>query len=569
MKKNLFVLLINYLCFCLFSEVINDSQLIESEHWIYDDFKILSSETCNGNFMTNTPATVGELKMSFSEYDRDLLSPEGQLVYDRAEKFLFTQKNLFQGKIFEAGLGFTAAPEVCYKSNEQIDWTYNYYYKNNPLSMDAGLGISDYFSIGGNYFIGKNYKAAADSKNFTNIPLGYDQFEFMFPRFAFGSLGYAAENWGVNLNVGKEGLTIGNTKTGSIIYNKSFETDCYVQLTAYSNDVKYTMNVAEISADKFIYFHQLDVRLFKKFKIGVLEGALVNKPFELRFFNPMVVFHSFAFWKDYINDDEDHFYNEGYCCSYLGVTFEANPVRYLRFYGLYAMNEIQLPNEHEGKWLSYPDSLGAQLGAELMLPSDFGGYWKAGLEAVYCSPFLYIKQSPDWSLYRQRQDNVTWNKVNSWIGSPFGPDTFAIDASFEYEQLNKWSAGFEYLLCFKGENGFNLFDERNRNAHSYKKDNKERNAEVWDYYPYTKYTIADDADNEEDRSKAIKEGRNMWMSGVCETKHQLGLEGSYSFTKKIRLQGQVIYSFVINACHKKNNFQHGFQGALSFEYKLF
>ena len=379
MKKRLFVLLTACLCFALFSQVINDSQLIESGHWIYDDFRLLSSETCTGNFTTNTPATVGELKMSFSEYDRESLSPEGQLVYDRAENFLFTQKNLFPGKIFQAGLGFTAAPEVCYKSNEQIDWTYNYFYKNNPLSMDVGLGISDFFSIGGNYFVGKNYKAFNDPKNFTNIPLGYDQFEFMFPRFAFGSLGYAGENWGINLNVGKEGLTIGSTRTGSIIYNKTFETDCYVQLAAYSNDVKYTMNVAEISADKFIYFHQLDVRLFKKIKIGVLEGALINKPFELRFFNPMVVFHSFAFWKDFINDDEDHFYNEGYCCSYLGVTFEANPVRYLRLYGLYAMNEIQLPNEHEGKWLSYPDSLGGQLGAELNIPSDFGGYWKAGL----------------------------------------------------------------------------------------------------------------------------------------------------------------------------------------------
>ncbi len=549
----------------LFSQVANDSQLIESGHWIYKDFEVLANESCIGNFSSNTPVTVGQLKMHFREYDREQLSDSGKIVYDRAENYLFSEKNLFPAKVFQTGLGFLIAPELCYKSNDQIDWTYNYYYKNNPLNMELELGIAQYFCAGANFFLGKNYKFSNDPDNFTNIPLGFDQYEFMFPRFAFGSIGYAAQDWGLNLNVGKEGLTIGNTKTGSIIYNKTFETNAYFQLTAYCDELKYTMDIAEVESEKYLYWHQLDVRLFKKFKIGLMEGALVNKSFEFRFLNPLVVFHSFAFWKDFINETEDHFYNEGYCCSYLGLTFEMNPVQYLRIYGLYAMNEIQLPNEHYGKWLSYPDSLGGQLGFELNLPSDFGGYWNAGLEAVYCSPFLYIKQSPDWSLFRDRQDNVTWNSVKSWIGSPFGPDTFAIDASFGYEQTGKWDCNFDYLLCFKGQNGFNLFDDEWNQELSW----NGQKSKVWTYYPYTKYTIADDADYEEGRQEAIDEGRNMWMSGICETKHQIGLEGSYTFTKNIKASAQFLYAFVINARHIRENFQHGMQASLSVEYKPF
>ena len=567
MKKILCLALVLLFSTLVYSQVLNDSQIIKSGHWIYNDFALLSGETRTSNFTSNTPVTVGELKTHFREYDREELSEAGKGIYDRVEEFLFTEKNLFPGKIFQVGLGFITAPELCYKSNDQIDWTYNYFYKNNFLTLETGLGLADYFSIGGDFFFGKNYYYSTKNNNFTNIPLGFDQYEFQFPRFAFGSIGYSAEDWGINLNVGKEGLTIGNTRTGSIIYNSTFETDCYVQLTAYTDDVKYTTNIAEVNPQKFIYWHQFDVRLFKKVKIGIMEGALVNKSFELRFLNPMMVFHSFAFWKDFTENDslEDHYYNEGYCCSYLGLTFEVNPVKYLRIYGLYAMNEIQLPNEHEGKWLSYPDSLGGQLGAELNVPSSFGGYWKAGLEAVYCSPFLYIKQSPDWSLYKARKDNVTWDTVNSWIGSPFGPDTFAIDATFSYEQPERWSAGLEYLLCFKGENGFNLFNE---NWYSEQNWNG-KTGDIWTYYPYTKYTMADDADDEEGRQNAVKEGRNMWMSGVCETRHQIGVEGSYNVTKKFTLQSQVIYSFVINARHITENFQHGVQAVLSAEYRFF
>ena len=566
MKKILCMLLTGLFCAALFSQVLNNSQIIESGHWIYKDFELLSSETCTGNFTSNTPVTVGELKLHFKEYDRETLSEAGKIIYDRAQGFLYTPKNLFPGKAFQAEVGIDFAPEVYYKSNEQIDWSFNYYYKDNPLNMDLGVGISDYFSMGGRYFLGKNWKYSHEPDNLTNLPLDFDQYEFLFPRFAYSSLGYTAEKWGINLNTGKEGLTIGNTLTGSILYNKSFETDGYVQFTAYSDDVKYTMNVAEVSPEKFLYWHQIDVRLFDKIKLGAMEGALVNQPFELRFLNPMMVYHSYAFWKSYTDGTiEDHYYNEGYCCSYLGLTFEVNPVKYLRVYGLYAMNEIQLPNEHHDEWLAYPDSLGGQLGAALTVPSDFGGYWKGGLEVVYCSPFLYVKQAPGWSLYRARKDNVKWNTVNSWIGSPFGPDTFAVDAQFGYDQVEKWSAGLEYLLCFKGENGFNLFDEE-----WYKKVGEgDKAGTVWTYYPYTKYVIAEDAKSEEGKEQAVSEGRRMWMSGCCEAKHQLGLQGSYCFTQKLKFEGQFIYSIVVNARHISGNLQQGVECALSLQYKLF
>ena len=562
MKKLILLAAALFICTTAFSQVLNDSQIINGNHWIYDSLNTLSLETGISNFSSNTPLTAGALRMHFKEYDRESLSEAGKKVYDAAEEFLFTQKNLFPGKFFQIGLGLKLAPELCYKSNEQIDWTYNYYYNDNPLSADIDVGVSDYFSMGGNYFVGKNYIASNEAGNFTNIPLNYNQFEFVFPRFTYGSLGGIFNGWGIDLSVGKEGLQIGNTKTGSIIYNPTFETDAYVQLQVYTDDIKYTMDVVQVSPEKFLYWHQFDLRLFKKIKIGAMEGALINESFELRFLNPMMVFHSYSFWKDYSTPVEDYYYNESHCCSYMGFTIEINPVKNLRIYGLYAQNELQAPNELVGKFKAYPDSIGGQLGMELKIPSDFGGYWNAALETVYCSPYLYIKQAPEWSLYRSRRDNIIQGSphINSWIGSPFGPDTFAVNASFGYEEAEKWSCQLGYLLCLKGDNDFNMFDE---------KDTAYDGSEVSSYYPYTKYMLAEEKNNQQGMDAAIADGRNMWMSGICEYKNQISIEGSYKFNKQIKLQGQFIYSFVFNAKHIENNFQQGIQTAISFEYKVF
>lgn len=564
MKRTIFsILILTFFSVFSYAKVINDSQIIPGNHWIYDDFKKLSSEQAIGAFTTNTPVSVGELKLHLKDFDKDILSDSGREVYDRVEDFLYNQTNLFPIEPVYAGLDVNLAPEFLWKSNDKIDWTYNYFYKDWPLFAQIDLGISNYFTIGGDFFIGKNYKASNENGNLTNIPINYDQFEFMFPRFGYGSLGITFADWGVNLTAGKEGLQIGNTLTGSIIYNNTFETDNFLKLEVYSNLVKYTGAIMEIGPEKILYWHQIDVRFFKKFKFGAMEGALINNDFDIRFLNPIMIFHSYAFWKNFSNETEDHYYNESHACSYLGVTLEFNPVEYLRLYGLYAMNEIQLPNEQHGKWLSYPDSLGGQLGAELTIPSSKGGYWKSNLEAVYTSPFLYIKQAPEWSLYKQRKDNVTWQDVNSWIGSPFGPDTFAVTGKFGYEQQRKWSVYAGYMIKLQGENGFNLFNEKKNVEY------KGKSSEVYTYYPYTKYTLADDVNDQSGRDAALKEGRNMWMTGICEYKNQISLDGSYCFTDRLSLDGQFIYTFVFNNKNTADDFQQGIQCSLSGKWIIY
>ncbi len=565
-KPAVFVLSLLLFTSFLHSQVVNDTQIIEGSHWIYDAFNTLSLETANAVFTENSPLSAGELKLYLKQYDKDSLSQAGQQIYEKIENYLYTQKNFFKDKAYEAALGLKLAPELMYKSNGQIPWTYNYYYKSFPITVDVDTGFSNYISAGGDFFIGKNYKSSNLKDNFTNIPTGFEQIEFLFPKFCYGSAGMAFDNWGFNINTGKEGLKIGNTKTGSIIYNNTFETDGFIQLSAYTDDYKLTMNIIEISQNKFLYWHEFDARFWKKLKVSFMEGALINEPFEIRFINPMMIFHSFSFWRNYATDMEMHFYNESHCASYLGVKFEINPVKSLRFYALYSMNEMQMPNERSGKNLAYPDSFGLQAGAELKLPSSFDGYWTANLEGVYCSPYLYIKQAPDWSLYKTRMDMITFSDVQSWIGCPFGPDCFIADAAFGYEQFDKWSCGLEYLMVIKGQNDFSIFDKA---GHYTTQKYNGQDVDVWDYYPYTKYQIAEDNGDQQGMDDAVKQGRYMWMTGLPEYKHQIALNGMYRINDKMKLEGQLIYSFIFNANHIKGNFQNGVQGSLSFEYNVF
>lgn len=569
MKKRLFIaILLIFNTFYFFGQIINDSQIIQNGHWIYDDFDSLALESGKLAITNNTPISAGELKVYFKIFDREKLSDSGKKIYDKVENFLYNDSNILKTKGAKLDLNILANPEVYYKANDEVDWTFNYYYKDNFLSLPLNFGISDYFSMGGDFFFGKNYDSAKDDKNFTNIPLNFDQIEFLWPRFAYGSLGYFGDDWGINLNIGRQGKTIGKTLTGSIIYNETFENDCYVELGIFNQNAKYTMNITQISHNKFMYWHQLDLILWNKFRLAGIEGALINNPFEFRFLVPTMVYHSYSFWRQYYDSDgvEGKYYNEGYCASYLGVTFEYTPVHYLKIYGLYAMNEIQLPNEAHGKWLSYPDSFGIQLGSELKLPSKYDGFWIATLEGVYTAPYLYIKQAPGWSLYRDRLDMITFNNIQSWLGSPFGPDTFAISAQFEFMKTDKWNLGLNYLFKIHGENNFSIF-----NQYTEVDSDGDGNPDttISSYYPYTQYVLAEDNDDSAGMDAAIAKGRNMWMSGTSEFSHKISLFGSYDFTDHISLESQISYIFVFNNNNISDNFQQGLEFVLAFTYNLF
>jgi hypothetical protein len=74
---------------------------------------------------------------------------------------------------------------------------------------------------------------------------------------------------------------------------------------------------------------------------------MVYAPLELRFLNPLAIFHGLESFKTYGDYNEDigntgldaHDSRVG---SYFGTKLEVQPWKYMRFYGLFAMNQLQL-----------------------------------------------------------------------------------------------------------------------------------------------------------------------------------------------------------------------------------
>ena len=143
--------------------------------------------------------------------------------------------------------------------------------------------------------------------------------------------------------------------------------------------------------------------------------------------------------------------------------------------------------------------------------------------------------------------------IKSWVGTPFGPDTFAVQASFGYKKQNKWEANLGYIFSIHGENGFSIFDsEPDENG-------------IYHYYPFSWAATGEP----EQIQKAYDASHNLWMSGVNEFKNQIILSGKYYINNHFYLSGQGIYTFVFNNKNVLGNFQQGVELSFALTYSLY
>lgn len=612
MRKRIFVFLsILSIHFFTFSQNFGNQELVPAGHWVYDALTMLNNEQMRTSFAVNAPLPVGELKMYFDLIDYEKLSEGSKITYDRLLSYF--EKKAFR---FELGGAFASVnlglnPEFYYKSNKDIDWTFGTDYtgklknlgfnvsetnfkdrvKQETGSQEAAdnsrittvekdygaasawnvplrkyffdiplyIGWSDYFIIHSKPGFAKNFWGMTDDSNFINLSYSNDTVEFLQPDSAYGSAGMTFGNWGFNVNLNRSGLQFGKTQTGSVIYNSTFQTNFAGQLNLYSPRLKYNLDVVEIASNRLLYLHLIEARpLVNWLRLSFVEGTFINEPFEFRFLNPLMFMHSFGAWDDYKTADEAKWYDgEAHVCAYMGIQVEATPCRNLRLYFLYAQNEIQSEAEKSsigGKCM--PDSLGIQLGAEFTKSDRNGGWWLGTLEGIYTTPYLYIKQGSEWSLYSYRYDMQKNGKypLCSWIGTPFGPDALGFQTRLRYEQFGKWNTEFNFLFLAHGTNSFGLFNSK------VVIDGVEYSA----YYPSVLRKMGLISDDD-----AVDMARTYKLTGTVQFTNQITLKGNYILNDHLNFNAQLVYSFIFNNKNKTGDFAHGMELSLGMEYKLF
>ena len=565
----------------VFAETYSSSQLIPAEHWIYDAMYMLYNESSEAWIMDSAPLSVGEIRQSLSYIDYEKLSDSGQKIYDRINEYLDDKKFTIDMKPIKIGFNFNFNPVLMGKTNPDIEWSYGTDYTGvNSIDSNTGFGpANDYY---GNFMtapfikiplyidfcdiaiidcqasISKNYWGMTENYNFTNIFYKPEDFEFSWPVNANASIGYVFKNGlALNFHVARQGLQYGHTQTGSIIYNDTFATDFYTQLRVSGKKLKYEMAIMQVDNTKYLYTHQVDFTLWKWFKLGILEGTLLNKPFEIRYLNPLMIMHSFASWTQYSDPWEDKYYGESHICAYMGIKWDIIPYKNIRFYGLFAQTEIQPPTElGTPEANSIPDGIGLQLGLEVQHDDKFGGMYKFVLEGIYTNPYLYIKHGADWSMYRKSYSMTKNGSVPmcTWIGTPFGPDALGGELTVEYKSLDKWSADCSYLFLAHGVNTYGIFNQKTI------RDGRE----FWDYYPAAKYRLGEMTADE-----AAAVARSWALTGVIQYTNRITLHGNFKLNDHFNFEAQVMYSFIFNNNSIEGNFQHGLEAGIAATYTLF
>lgn len=576
LKHILFTVMLIICMAPLSAQVINDSQMIPSNHWIYDYFNKLEMEAGVSLFTDNAPMSVAEAKFNLQKIDYDSLSEPGQSLYDTLEEFLSEKKALYSNGSFKADAEATVTVEGYYKSEEQLPWDYDYNYDGSVLGVPVKFAFSDAITLETDLFCEKNWFAAQDPSNFTNIPLSFDDIRFQFPDYAYGSFVKVFDDWGVSFHIGKQGRRIGFTETGSLVYNDTFETDMYSALSLFSPTFKYTLDVSQISYDQFYYMHQVQGVFFSKLKLTYLQAAMIHDGFSLRQINPMMVMHSFMGNFENCESWEQYYYNESDVCAYLGLMFDYFPVNRLRIYGSYVQTELQVPTEQHDEFIALPNGLGGQFGVSYFIPTGNNTSLKLNLETVYTTPYLYIKQTPKTSLCRLRYTSEllvpsSEEPVATWIGTPYGPDCFAVNGSVGYEVNSKWSVKAGYLFKIHGDNYADMLYDRDEENPNYTwvdiNDGladggnaiNPRKVKVYNYYPFNRYRLAGSGD----KSAIIDDALDLWMSGIPEYTNQITISGQYNLNNTWSFSGMFAYDYIINCNNEQENVKSGVEAILS------
>ena len=346
MKRYLFLFYCILLVFSLFA--LNDGQrLVPAGHWVYESLWKLSLETGEVPLLNTAPLSRAEIDRYMAALDTARLSAAGMQERERVLDFLNKGTLSYNPSPFTVGIDPSLHIESYYKSSTEIPWVYDNKEKKHLLDLPIIISLENYLTAESNFFLANNYWTMLEADNFLNVPLGNMDSDIHFPDFAYISFGLPfAGNFSFNVQLGKGALSLGKTQLGSIILSDSFYHDAYAVFSLYSPRFRYAAYTLQAEVNKYLYMHKMDFN-FKRFQFSILEGAMVAAPLELRFLNPVMIFHNYAAWRSYADYDEEHEKIESRVGSYFAASFDYNPWKNMRLYGILAFNQFQLPFERK------------------------------------------------------------------------------------------------------------------------------------------------------------------------------------------------------------------------------
>lgn len=410
----------------------------------------------------NAPLSGYELAVHLESIPADQLSHQGRLMYDRVRGELDRKDALFSSQPLSIDIRPAITAGLYWRPSEGTlpFESFEEYNRRPPLfSVPLRLDLGSYITAEADFSIGTGYWSAIKDDLSFSVPLNADSVDLNAPSKAWISGG----NHFMTATLARGALEQGRTATGSMLLSDSCDRLDWAGFAFFSPDIRFSLTTIQLAPLRFAYFHELMFRPKPWLLVRLAEGATVASNFDPRYLNPVMIWHSYAGWRDDyggVDSDDDGETDRSPVGTQFGITVDIVPHPGIRLYGVFVMNQFQteyeLKNFGEGAMI-IPNSLGGMAGLELQRP------WKDGwlgltLEGVYANPWLYILSNKDISLYWSRRELVAPSgyparQINHWLGSPFGPDSVVLQADLRLSIPGARLFGLEYRFVAQGPNG--------------------------------------------------------------------------------------------------------------------
>jgi len=436
------LILFSYLFFKVSSLFCLPFEMILTGDPILEDLRYLSLESGKSIVSLTPPIAPAEIGIFLNSIDPSLLSKTSREAYDRIQKKLLPGEDplSISSENFSALVNLNFTLEGRLRINTDIEW-YPQYPKIPPLfSFPINLFFADslqlyiepILTVVPRHYLGEKTLAF-------NAPYDYGDFDASLMHRAFIAAG---GSWW-NFQLGRDRLFWGTGHMGSLTFSDNSAYFEYARLSFFSRIAKYSFIVNQLplqirdrmyignplqpgdldaAMQRNFYLHRFDFNFRNFLSVGIMEGLVVgNSPLEIRYLNPLMVFHSFFSGFDYERwpGSPDMGHMNG---SFLSIEANWSVIKSLSVYGQFVMNEVAFPGV-ETDPSPPPNGFGFMAGADFSRSFDV---WASSffLECIYTFPYLYMNSSPFSSFIQMHKVSSGSDYRYYFLGYP--RDTFAL-----------------------------------------------------------------------------------------------------------------------------------------------
>ena len=401
------------------------------------------------------PLNPAEVRHFLNSIDTSLLPPPALQAYNRVRRRLRVEPPpiSYSTDNFAFFMNVNSTLQARTRFNTNIAWEPLYPKIPALISVPMRFHFGNFFQLYFENQIQMDPEFFGNARFFgTNIPTETSAFDASFPLRAFLAAG---GSWW-NFQIGRDRVSWGTGQMGNLLLSDNPDYHEFMQLSFFSRVFKYTSFVAQMplelrdhllpensppwnkedhlwrTMNRHLYIHRLDINLFNRLSIGLMEGLMVgNSPLQIRYLNPAMIFHSFYSGWNYDRWADDTWGYWGYMnSSIFSVEVNWNVTNSLALYGQFVMDDFRPRFIVQENSTVHPNGLGRMAGIRY---SHTFNTWASifYFEFIWTDPFLYMNSSPFASFIHMRYLSLIPGRVHySYLGYPRDTLAFTLGAIF-------------------------------------------------------------------------------------------------------------------------------------------